>query len=252
MRWPSTGDFDDAQARLKDLFNDHAFRDGGRPRRGQLDQLGAGAGADRLLLHRRRGARRAAPAGQLHRAHRQLRRHLRRLRRPAHGPADRAAGDRHQPERHPAPHARDRRAPPRGGRALDQPVDGHPGQLELRAAALRALRPRGRRGGGADGRARPAAASPSSQGALARLRAEFDSARASEDETRAAIAATWRATGEVVCPHTAVGIHAARLRRGDPAVPMVVLATAHPAKFPDAVEAACGDPPGAAAAGWRT
>ena len=30
------------------------------------------------------------------------------------------------------------------------------------------------------------------------------------------------------------------LRRGDPAVPMVVLATAHPAKFPDAVEAACG------------
>ncbi len=36
------------------------------------------------------------------------------------------------------------------------------------------------------------------------------------------------------------GVHAARVRRGDPAVPMVVLATAHPAKFPDAVEAACG------------
>ena len=51
---------------------------------------------------------------------------------------------------------------------------------------------------------------------------------------------TYRATGQVVCPHTAVGIHAARVRRGDPAVPMVVLATAHPAKFPDAVEAACG------------
>jgi threonine synthase len=79
-----------------------------------------------------------------------------------------------------------------------------------------------------------------SQSALARLRAEFDSARASEDETRAAIAATYRATGAVVCPHTAVGIHAARVRRGDLAVPMVVLATAHPAKFPDAVEAACG------------
>ena len=75
------GDFDDAQARLKDLFNDHAFRDGGRARRGQLDQLGAGAGADRLLLHRRRRARRAAPPGQLHGADRQLRRHLRRLRR---------------------------------------------------------------------------------------------------------------------------------------------------------------------------
>jgi threonine synthase len=79
-----------------------------------------------------------------------------------------------------------------------------------------------------------------SQGALARLRADFDSARASEAETQAAIATTYRETGEVVCPHTAVGIHAAKVRRGDPAVPMVVLATAHPAKFPDAVEASCG------------
>jgi threonine synthase len=79
-----------------------------------------------------------------------------------------------------------------------------------------------------------------SQGALARLRGELASARASEEETRAAIAATWRATGELVCPHTAVGIHAAGVRRGDPGVPMVVLATAHPAKFPDAVEAATG------------
>jgi threonine synthase len=79
-----------------------------------------------------------------------------------------------------------------------------------------------------------------SQGALARLRADFDSASASEGETRAAIAATHRATGEIVCPHTAVGIHAATVRRGDPGVPMVVLATAHPAKFPDAVAAACG------------
>ena len=79
-----------------------------------------------------------------------------------------------------------------------------------------------------------------SQGALARIRADFDSAAASEDETRAAIAAVHAATGMVICPHTAVGFHAACLRRGDPATPMVILATAHPAKFPDAVEAACG------------
>ncbi len=78
------------------------------------------------------------------------------------------------------------------------------------------------------------------KGALERLRAEFDSARASEDETRATIAEIYRTMGEVVCPHTAVGLHAAKVRRGDPAVPMVVLATAHAAKFPDAVEAACG------------
>jgi threonine synthase len=79
-----------------------------------------------------------------------------------------------------------------------------------------------------------------SQGALERLRAEFDSARVSEDETRETIRRVLAGTGEVICPHTAVGVKAAADRRGDPAVPMVVLATAHPAKFPDAVEAACG------------
>jgi threonine synthase len=44
----------------------------------------------------------------------------------------------------------------------------------------------------------------------------------------------------LVDPHTAVGIHAARSVEHDPAVPMVVLATAHPAKFPDAVEESTG------------
>jgi threonine synthase len=79
-----------------------------------------------------------------------------------------------------------------------------------------------------------------SQGALDRLRADFDSDRVSEDETRSTIARVWRDAGEVICPHTAVGAQAARTRRGDPRTPMVTLATAHPAKFPDAVEAACG------------
>jgi threonine synthase len=52
--------------------------------------------------------------------------------------------------------------------------------------------------------------------------------------------ATIRAeTGEVICPHTAVAVKVARehLR---PGVPMITLATAHPAKFPDAVEKATG------------
>ncbi|MBA3325769.1 MAG: threonine synthase [Rhodobacteraceae bacterium] len=78
------------------------------------------------------------------------------------------------------------------------------------------------------------------QGALERLRADFDSDAVSEDETRATIAATLRDAGSVICPHTAVGVRAAQRRRGDPRTPMVTLATAHPAKFPDAVEAACG------------
>jgi threonine synthase len=44
----------------------------------------------------------------------------------------------------------------------------------------------------------------------------------------------------VVDPHTAVGILAARARRPAPEVPVVALATADPAKFPDAVERATG------------
>jgi threonine synthase len=74
--------------------------------------------------------------------------------------------------------------------------------------------------------------------ALERIRAEFASHRCDEDETRACIAQTWKETGELLDPHTAVGYAAARKTHGT--VPMVTLATAHPAKFPEAVEAAAG------------
>jgi threonine synthase len=76
------------------------------------------------------------------------------------------------------------------------------------------------------------------QGALQALRADFDSGRASEAETGATIARTLKATGELLCPHTAVGVHVAEQHLG--AAPMVTLATAHPAKFPDAVQRATG------------
>ncbi|MFQ5437604.1 MAG: threonine synthase [Paracoccaceae bacterium] len=78
------------------------------------------------------------------------------------------------------------------------------------------------------------------QGALDRLRSEFASGKCTEEETSAAIAALYRMTGEVICPHTAVGIKVAADCRGARDVPMITLATAHAAKFPDAVEAACG------------
>ena len=80
-----------------------------------------------------------------------------------------------------------------------------------------------------------------SQGALEALRAGFASGRASEEETLATIARFARETGEVLCPHSAVGVKVAEAHLG--AVPMVPLATAHPAKFPDAVEAATGQRP---------
>ncbi len=76
------------------------------------------------------------------------------------------------------------------------------------------------------------------QDALGALRATFASGRASEDETRQTIGRTLAATGELLCPHTAVGVKVAGEHLG--AEPMVTLATAHPAKFPDAVQAASG------------
>ncbi|WP_322865298.1 threonine synthase [Aquicoccus sp. G2-2] len=78
-----------------------------------------------------------------------------------------------------------------------------------------------------------------SQGAMQALRETYDSGRVSESETSATIAAQYATNGVLLCPHSAVGVKVAEDMR-DPATPMITLATAHPAKFPDAVEAATG------------
>ncbi|MBS7702317.1 threonine synthase [Chelatococcus asaccharovorans] len=76
---------------------------------------------------------------------------------------------------------------------------------------------------------------------LAAIRGEFGAEAVSEAETGAEIAQTWRTAGYLTDPHTAVALAAARrVQPADPSVPMVVLSTAHPAKFPDAVERASG------------
>ncbi|MCE9649994.1 MAG: threonine synthase [Parvibaculum sp.] len=75
---------------------------------------------------------------------------------------------------------------------------------------------------------------------LEAMRMIFGAARVDEAETAATIKRTLEETGELVDPHTAVGIAAARMERGDLGTPMVTLATAHPAKFPDAVKKATG------------
>jgi threonine synthase len=79
-----------------------------------------------------------------------------------------------------------------------------------------------------------------SAAALAQIRALFTARRADEDEVASTIRAVKRETGNLIDPHTAVAIAVAEKERRDPAVPMVVLSTAHAAKFPDAVEAASG------------
>lgn len=77
-----------------------------------------------------------------------------------------------------------------------------------------------------------------SQGALHALRESFDSGRSSEEETSATIKTLFATTGEVLCPHSAVGVKVAEDHLGSSV--MITLATAHPAKFPDAVAAAVG------------
>ena len=81
-----------------------------------------------------------------------------------------------------------------------------------------------------------------SQGALERLRGIFASGRCSEEETLAMITRANAEMGELLCPHSAVGVHVAQDHLGS--TPMITLATAHPAKFPDAVEKASGIRPG--------
>lgn len=76
--------------------------------------------------------------------------------------------------------------------------------------------------------------------ALAEIRTHFSADHADEAETAATIRTTLRESGRLVDPHTAVALAVAEKGPHDPAVPMIVLSTAHAAKFPDAVEAACG------------
>ena len=80
-----------------------------------------------------------------------------------------------------------------------------------------------------------------SQGAYGVLQDIYASGRASEEETSAQIKTSLAGTGELLCPHSAVGVHVAMDHQS--ATPMITLATAHPAKFPDAVEAATGQRP---------
>ncbi len=70
------------------------------------------------------------------------------------------------------------------------------------------------------------------------LKADFASMAIDDDRTKATIRDTYAATGELLDPHTAIGVAAAASCHRDLSVPMVTLATAHPAKFPDAVKEA--------------
>ncbi|OEY66892.1 threonine synthase [Marinobacter sp. X15-166B] len=66
----------------------------------------------------------------------------------------------------------------------------------------------------------------------------FDSEAVDDQATCDTIRDVYQQNEYLLDPHTAIGVRAARSCRRDASVPMVTLATAHPAKFPDAIAAA--------------
>ena len=71
---------------------------------------------------------------------------------------------------------------------------------------------------------------------LERARSHFDAMRVNQRETCEAIARLYNETGMVIDPHTAVALAAADRMQQQSDAPLVVISTAHPAKFPDTIE----------------
>lgn len=78
---------------------------------------------------------------------------------------------------------------------------------------------------------------------MAKARTEFEARRCSDEQTTRMMAECHRETGYLIDPHTAIGLFAAWQGERDITTPIVALACAHPAKFPDAVEKATGISP---------
>ena len=82
------------------------------------------------------------------------------------------------------------------------------------------------------------------KGLSVRYGEDFRAAAASEDEVASAIRIVKAHSGYVMDPHTACGYVALEKTVPEGQVPRVILSTAHPAKFPDAMEAITGERPG--------
>ena len=68
----------------------------------------------------------------------------------------------------------------------------------------------------------------------------FSAHRLDDEATRAEILRLYKETGEIIDPHSVIGIAAARAKATDPSIPVVCMGTADPAKFADAVEPVIG------------
>jgi len=75
---------------------------------------------------------------------------------------------------------------------------------------------------------------------MSKARSQLSAHRCDDKQTIDMMRQCYDETGYILDPHTAVGVHASQQVTEDPSVPMISLACAHPAKFPDAVEKAIG------------
>ena len=199
----------------------------------QLDQLRPHRRPGGLLLHRRRGAGRAAPAGQLLRARGQLRRRLRRLCGRADGPADRAHRRWHQRQRHPGPRLRDRPLRARRGGRDQRPAMDIQSPSNFERLYFEARRPRARWRPRAPSRPSPRPApSTSRRRRCAAMRELFTGVAVGEDETARTIVATLQRDRRADRPAHRRRRRGRAPRRADGAAPLIVLSTAHPGQVP--------------------
>ncbi len=227
------GTFDDCQDLVKALFADAELRRA--LNLAAVNSINWARIAAQTVYYFAAGVALGAPATAdiVQRADRQFRQCLCRARRPPDGTADRAAGDRHQSQRHPRPLYRQRRHGDRPSRAEPEPEHGHSGVEQFRAAAVRAQGPQRRSGRRRDRRRfGESAVCPADDQAWRAARGLFSAHKVDDTLTMQTIAETYARSGMLIDPHTAVAVAAARAELGAQAdeTPMVALATAHPAK----------------------
>ena len=219
----------------------------------ELDQLGAHRRTDPVLRRRGAGAGRAGSRGGVQRADRQFRQCARRLGGASHGAAGGAADRWFQSQRHPGavPGVERHVDRARWSRACrpawtSRSVPTSSACCSNCWSAMRAPLPPRWRSSAAPGRwrcptRRGIAAAPCSTASGWTMRAP---SRRSPGCTRSC--------GYLADPHTAIGIAAAEANPPGHGVPTVAMATAHPAKFPEAIERVTGHAPRPAAAARRS
>ena len=235
------GTFDDCQDLVKAMFADTRVPRGDASVGDELDQLGAHRGAGAVLRRRGAGAGRAGPRGGVQRADRQFRQRAGGLGGAPHGAAGGAA-DRRRPTATTFSRASWRPTTCRSRRWSNRCRPAWTSRsARISSGMLFELLDRDPVAtAGAMQRFRSTGRMTVPDMAWRRARTVFHGFRLDDAGIEAEIRRLYQSTGYLADPHTAVGIAAARALPPAPAVATVAVATAHPAKFPDAIEQAVG------------